>query len=97
MVADLCPNVYLDTSSSNSWLRYQAGKITLADVFRRALDVIGPNRILFGTDSSWFPRGWVHQVFDAQMQALTEAGASTEMIHAILGGNLSRLLGISPG
>jgi predicted TIM-barrel fold metal-dependent hydrolase len=92
MVADLCPNVYLDTSSSNSWLRYQAGKITLADVFRRTLDVIGPNRILFGSDSSWFPRGWVHQVFDAQMQALTEAGASTEMIHAILGGNLRALI-----
>ncbi len=24
MLCDLCPNVYLDTSSSNSWLRYQA-------------------------------------------------------------------------
>lgn len=53
MVADLCPNVYLDTSSSNSWLHYQAGKITLADVFRRTLDVIGPSRILFGST----PRG----------------------------------------
>ncbi len=97
MVADLCPNVYLDTSSSNSWLRFQAGKITLADVFRRTLDVIGPNRILFGSDSSWFPRGWVHQVFDAQTQALAEAGASTEMVHAILGGNLRALIqSISP-
>jgi predicted TIM-barrel fold metal-dependent hydrolase len=92
MVADLCPNVYLDTSSSNGWLRYQTGKITLADVFRRALDTIGPSRILFGSDSSWFPRGWVHQVFDSQIAALTEAGASTEMIYAILGGNLRSLI-----
>ena len=23
MLADLCPNVYLDTSSSNSWMRYE--------------------------------------------------------------------------
>ena len=92
MVADLCPNVYLDTSSSNSWLRYQPGNMTLADVFRRTLDVIGPSRILFGSDSSWFPRGWVQQVCDSQIQALTDAGADTEMVHAVFGGNLLELI-----
>jgi predicted TIM-barrel fold metal-dependent hydrolase len=92
MVADLCPNVYLDTSSSNSWLRYQPGHMTLADVFRRALDVVGPRRILFGSDSSWFPRGWVHQIYDSQIQALTEAGADTQMMRAILGGNLLEIV-----
>ena len=92
MVADLCPNVYLDTSSSNGWLRYQPVKMTLADVFRRTLEAIGPDRILFGSDSSWFPRGWVHQVCDSQVQALEEARASDEMIHSILGGNLRRLI-----
>ena len=92
MVADLCPNVYLDTSSSNSWLRYQPGHMTLADVFRRTLDVVGPGRILFGSDSSWFPRGCVRQVFDTQVQALTEAGASAEMARAIFGGNLRELI-----
>jgi len=93
MVADLCPNVYLDTSSSNSWVRYQPEKLTLADVFRRTLDVIGPSRILFGSDSSFFPRGWVQQVYDAQVQALGEAGADAEMVRAILGGNLRALMG----
>lgn len=92
MVADLCPNVYLDTSSSNSWLRYQPGNMTLADVFRRTLDVIGPRRILFGSDSPWFPRGWVQQVCDSQIQALTDAGADTEMVHAVFGGNLLELI-----
>ena len=57
MVADLCPNVHLDTSSSNAWMRYTPG-LTLTDVFRTALDVVGPERLLFGTDSSFFPRGW---------------------------------------
>jgi predicted TIM-barrel fold metal-dependent hydrolase len=92
MVADLCPNVYLDTSSSNNWLRYQPGNVTLTDVFRRTLDAIGPNRLLFGSDSSWFPRGWVRQVYDAQLEALTSAGASTEVVQAVLGGNLRKLL-----
>ncbi len=92
MVADLCPNVYLDTSSSNSWMRYQTGGITLADVFRRSLDVVGPKRILFGSDSSWFPRGWVSSVLEAQVQALSDAGADTETVQAILGGNLRALM-----
>jgi predicted TIM-barrel fold metal-dependent hydrolase len=60
MVADLCPNVYLDTSSSNNWTRYQTPEPSLREVFRRALDVAGAKRLLFGTDSSFFPRGWVH-------------------------------------
>ena len=32
--------------------------LTLDAVFRQALEVAGPDRILFGTDSSFFPRGW---------------------------------------
>jgi uncharacterized protein len=92
MVADLCPNVYLDTSSSNSWIRYQPTNMTLTDVFRRTLDVIGPKRILFGSDSSWFPRGWVKPVFDAQLQALSDAGANSEMVRDIFGGNLRALI-----
>jgi hypothetical protein len=92
MVADLCPNVYLDTSSSNSWMKCQAEKMTLADVFRRALDVVGPRRILFGSDSSWFPRGWVRGVYEAQMEALDAAGASSEMVRAVMGGNLREMI-----
>ena len=93
MVADLCPNVYLDTSSSNSWTRYQPQAMNLADAFRRALDVVGPERLLFVSDSSWFPRGWVKGVFDDQLKALSEVGVSRAAAQAILGGNLRRLLG----
>jgi uncharacterized protein len=42
MLCDLCPNVYLDTSSSNSWVRYQPERMDLKDVFRKALEVAGP-------------------------------------------------------
>src|SRR4030095_3473813 len=56
MLADLCPNVLLDTSSSNGWIRYHPA-LTLAGVFRQALAVAGPDRLLFGSDSSFFPRG----------------------------------------
>jgi predicted TIM-barrel fold metal-dependent hydrolase len=92
MLADLCPNVYLDTSSSNSWIKYQAGQLDLAGVFRRALEVLGPSRLLFGTDSSFFPRGWNTKIFDKQMEALQQLGIAENDASQIFGGNLTRLL-----
>ncbi len=55
MLADLCPNVYLDSSSSNGWIKYLPS-LGLEDVFRQSLEVVGPDRLLFGSDSSFFPR-----------------------------------------
>jgi predicted TIM-barrel fold metal-dependent hydrolase len=92
MVADLCPNIYFDTSSSNSWVKYLAPEPSLREVFRRALEVAGPRRILFGTDSSFFPRGWVHGVFDDQSKVLYELAVPDSDVALILGGNLERLL-----
>ncbi len=39
MLAETSANVYLDTSSSNRWMRYTPG-LTLDQVFRTALDVV---------------------------------------------------------
>jgi hypothetical protein len=73
-------------------MRYDASLGSLADVFRRALAVVGPQRLLFGTDSSFFPRGWQAAVFDQQAAVLVELGCSHEEAQAIFGGNLARLL-----
>jgi predicted TIM-barrel fold metal-dependent hydrolase len=91
MVASLCPNVYLDTSSSNSWMRFDPG-LTLETVFRMALDVAGAGRLLFGTDSSFFPRGWQKSIATSQVEALTKLGVGDEEAKAIFGGNLRKLL-----
>lgn len=90
MLAELCPNVYLDTSSSNSWTKFTPG-LTLEDVFKAALAVAGPDRLLFGTDSSFFPRGWHKQVYDVQRSALHAIGASEDVQARIFGGNFQRL------
>ncbi len=92
MLCDLCPNVHLDTSSSNSWIRYQTEPIDLAGVFRRALDVAGPGRLLFGSDSSFFPRGWHKAIFEVQVQALQQLGISGADARRIFGSNLRRIL-----
>jgi predicted TIM-barrel fold metal-dependent hydrolase len=89
MLGDLCPNVMLDTSSSNSWMRYEG--LELKTVFRRALDVMGARRLLFGTDSSFFPRGWNHEVYEAQQRALVDIGVSGADARCILEENLLRM------
>ena len=90
-----CENVFVDTSSSNDWMRAQPQRLTLREVFERALDVFGPRRILFGTDSSTFPRGYRSDLLDTQTATLTAIGASHEDQEAVLGGNLEGLLGFA--
>jgi predicted TIM-barrel fold metal-dependent hydrolase len=92
MVAHLCPNLYLDTSSSNDWVQYQPETVSLRDVFRRAIDVTGPGRLLFGTDSSFFPRGWNSVIFEIQARIAYEIGLSKDDAALIFGGNLDNLL-----
>lgn len=87
-----CENVHVDTSSSNSWRRTQPGGITLVEVFDRALDVLGPDRIMFGTDSSTFPRGWRADIREGQKNALEQLGASDGDMAKIFGGNARRLI-----
>jgi uncharacterized protein len=91
MLCDLCPNVYLDTSSSNSWMRFEESQLDLRSVFKRALDVVGPKRLLFGSDSSYFPRGWNAHVFEAQCKALYEIGVTDEVARLIFQENLPQL------
>jgi len=92
MAGSMCSNVYVDTSSSNSWRTTQPAGLTLTDVFRRALGVFGPERILFGTDSCTFPRGWRDDLLAAQRTALAECGVQADDTALILGGNARRLL-----
>jgi predicted TIM-barrel fold metal-dependent hydrolase len=90
MLADCCPNVYLDTSSSNSWIKYTPG-LTLEQVFKTALDVVGADRLIFGTDSSFFPRGWHKTIYDQQRTALNAIGVGEPVQKKIFGENFARL------
>ena len=95
MLADLCPNVFLDTSSSNGWIKYFPG-LTLTQVYAQALEVVGPERLLFGTDSSFFPRGWNRPVWEAQTAALEALGLDSSAQEQILWKNFERLFPALP-
>lgn len=90
MAAEAAPNILFDTSSSNSWIKYYPG-VTLTDVFRQALTVVGPDRLLFGTDSSFFPRGWRRVIMGAQRTILDEIGVERTAQDKIFAGNFDRL------
>lgn len=91
MALDVAANVHVDTSSTNRWIRYTPG-LSLEAAFRAAFEVAGPSRILFGTDSSFFPRGWHQAVLDAQLAVLERLGVAPADRALVLGGNLDRLL-----
>jgi len=86
-------NIYLDTSGSNMWMRYQPCILDLEDVLKRALKAAGPDRLVFGTDSSVFPRGFRIDVLESQLQALMKIGASRQDLEKIFAGNIRRLMG----
>jgi predicted TIM-barrel fold metal-dependent hydrolase len=90
MAAETCANVHLDTSSSNSWIRYTPG-LSLDGVFKTAVSVVGAERLLFGTDSSFFPRGWQRGLYEGQKDALTAIGVSATDQALIFGGNFERI------
>ena len=89
-----CANVYVDTSSSHAWLKTEPARLSLADVFERALAVFGPERILFGTDSSTFPRGWRVDLHSEQRKALAILHLPEADQSLIFSGNARRLLSL---
>jgi predicted TIM-barrel fold metal-dependent hydrolase len=90
MAAGAASNILIDTSSSNSWIKLEPA-LTLRDVFARALDVLGASRLLFGTDSSFFPRGWQGAIYEEQRAVLTDLGVSAEDQALVFGGNFARV------
>jgi predicted TIM-barrel fold metal-dependent hydrolase len=92
MLGSLCENVYVDTSSSNSWIRTQPEGKTLTDVFKKAFEIFGSRRIMFGTDSSVFPRGWRNDLFNEQLGIVNSIGLNQEDQHNFFAGTIKRIL-----
>ena len=62
-------NVYMDSSGSNSWMKYLPYDLDLKMIFRKAIQAGGSHKVLFGTDSTFFPRGWRYNILEAQVTA----------------------------
>ena len=93
MAGAQCPNVCIDTSSTNSWITTQPAPTTLMEVFDRALGVFGVDRILFGTDSNVFPAGWRTERFEEQRTILGDLALTAEDQQKIFAGNADGVIG----
>lgn len=91
-----CPNVLVDTSGSNQWVRWMPYNLTLDDLFRKFYETVGPERIVFGTDSSWFPRGFALRYLQDQLRICRFMNLPHDELQLIFGGNAARILGL-PG
>ncbi len=89
-----CSNVYIDTSGSNQWTRWMPYELNLEMLFRKYKETIGPERIIFGTDSSWFPRGFCKAYLDEQLRAMINVGYTDDEIDRVLYKNIAEILGL---
>jgi uncharacterized protein len=87
-----CPNVMIDTSGSNQWMAWMPYKLTLRDLFLKCLETIGPDRIIFGTDSSYFPRGFCDNYLREQLREIRAIGVEENTVRKIFYENAAKLL-----
>lgn len=93
-------NVVMDTSGSNSWMTYLPYDLTITKIFERALGAGASCRVVFGTDSSFFPRGFRYNILEEQYNAvkslLPKFNYTQEDIDLIFRDNILRLTGFKP-
>ena len=89
-----CANVSIDTSGSNQWVKWVDGDWTTKKLFQKYMETIGPERIIFGTDSSYFPRGFAEPYLTSQIRDVRELNYREDDIQMIFAGNAARLFKI---
>lgn len=93
-------NVHMDSSGSNSWMIYLPYDLTITKIYEKALRAAGPDRIIFGTDSSFFPRGFrfniLKEQFDAVNSICPQFCYSDDDIDKIFRQNILRLTNFEP-
>lgn len=85
-------NVLVDTSGSNQWIRWMPYPLTLGDLVRKAYETFGPERIIFATDSQYFPRGFAVRYLQDFIRECAYAGIPDSAVRQMVQGNAWRLL-----
>ncbi|MFX0168874.1 MAG: amidohydrolase family protein [Candidatus Hodarchaeota archaeon] len=86
-------NIYVDTSGSNIWMRYIPYPPDLEGVLKRTLEAGGANRIVFGSDSSMFPRGFRIDILEKQLEIFQRLKVAPDDLRCIFAGNIQELMG----
>lgn len=93
-------NVVVDSSGSNSWMTYLPYDLTITKIYEKAMRAGGSCRVIFGTDSSFFPRGFRYNILEEQYKAVKsicpQLCYTEEDVDLIFNGNIRRLTGFNP-
>jgi predicted TIM-barrel fold metal-dependent hydrolase len=93
-------NVVVDSSGSNSWMTYLPYDLTITKVFEKAMRAGGSCRVVFGTDSSFFPRGFRYNILEEQYNAVKsicpQLCYTEEDVNLIFRDNIVRLTRFKP-
>ncbi|MBI4667525.1 MAG: amidohydrolase [Nitrospinae bacterium] len=88
-------NIHLDTSGTNNWRLFLPSVMGLDGIFKRAIEVYGCQRILFGTDSVLNGvAGYRQFVLDEQAKVLKAIKLKKNDQALIMGGNAQRLFNL---
>jgi uncharacterized protein len=87
-----CPNVYVDTAGSNSWILEHPEKPDMRRIFQKFIEVYSANRILFGSDSGLLPRGYRYDIVDNQLKLVQEMRLPAADIKKIFYDNMAGLV-----
>ena len=87
-----CPNVYVDTAGSNSWITEHPMKPDMRRVFQKFLEVYSAKRILFGSDSGMLPRGYRYDIVDNQLKLVQEMRVPISDIKRMFYENMAELI-----
>ncbi|UCD96708.1 MAG: amidohydrolase family protein, partial [Candidatus Bathyarchaeota archaeon] len=71
------------------WMPFE---ISLEDLFKKMLETVGPDRLIFGSDSSYFPRGFSAPYLKMQLKACIAIGLEPATMEKIFHKNATRLL-----
>ncbi len=89
-------NLYLDTSGTNNWRFYTPENMPLKEIFKRAIDIYSPDRIIFGTDTVLGrDREYRSRIKNEQTEILDSLGISKDDCKKIVAENVQRLYAIT--
>jgi len=91
-VGRACPNVYVDTAGSNSWITEHPTKPDMRHVFQKFLEIYTAKRILFGSDSGMLPRGYRYDIVDNQLKLVQEMRVPISDIKRMFYENMAELI-----
>jgi len=86
-----CKNIYVDTSGSNQWINWMPYKISKKEVLARFADSFGVDKILYGTDSSFLPRGYVTSYLEEWLDICEGLGFTESEKEQFFSSNAERL------